>query len=131
MYGSDGPRESLLFNKADWFSVSEDQMRRFNKDIASKNGDQLLNTSSEDLAKYYSEAFAILVPELDHGNMVVDQREAQIDVSHDSSRYFSRPGPHYITGTAVDVDVPFSGDAKVFNVQPTTYTMNRRCCTYQ
>lgn len=125
MYGRNATREDLLFNTGDWFGVSEGQKRRLNEDIASKNGDQLLNTSTEDLAKYYEEAFSIVVPELDHDNVTVDQREAQIDVSHDRFRYFSdSSGPHYITGTAVDVEVPFSGDAEVFKVQPTTYTTN-------
>jgi hypothetical protein len=125
MYGRNSSREDLLFNKGDWFAVSASQKQRMDQDIASKNGDQLLNTSTEDLAKYYSEEFAIEVPVLDMDNVTVGQREAQIDVIHDRSRYFSdRSGPHYITGTAVDVEVNFSGDAEVFKVQPTTHTMN-------
>ncbi|WP_376871352.1 hypothetical protein [Albirhodobacter sp. R86504] len=125
MYGRNSSREELLFNKGDWFRVSAAQKQRMDQDIATKNGDQLLNTSTEDLAKYYSEEFAIDVPMLDMDNVTVGQREAKIDVSHDRFRYFSdNSGPHYITGTAVDVEVTFSGDEGVFNVQPTTHTMN-------
>lgn len=125
MYGHNSSREDFLFNKGDWFGVSAAQKQRMDQDIAAKNGDQLLNTSTEDLAKYYAEEFTIDVPVLDMDNVTVGQREAQIDVSHDRFRYFSdNSGPHYITGTAVDVEVTFSGDAGVFNVQPTTHTMN-------
>lgn len=125
MYRRDGTREELLFHEGDWFSVSEAQKQRVNSDIASKNGDQLLNTSTEDMAKYYAEEFSIAIPQLDYDGITVGQREAQIDVSHDFSRYFSdRSGPHYIAGTAVDVEIPFSGDAEVFRIRPTTFTMN-------
>jgi hypothetical protein len=125
MYGRKSSREDLLFNTGDWFAVSTAQKQRMDQDIASKNGDQLLNTSTDDLAKYYSEEFAIEVPTLDMNSVTVGQREAQIDVSHDRFGYFSESaGPHYITGTAVDVEVAFSGDAEVFKVQPTTYKMD-------
>mgnify|MGYP000120837966 CR=1 FL=1 len=125
MYGRGRSSEDLLFNTGDWFGVSEAQRQRMRQNIDSKNGDQLLNTSTEDLAKYYAEEFSIEVPELDHENVTVDQREAQIDVSHDRFRHFSdNTGPHHITGTAVDVEVPFTGDAEVFKVQPTTHTTN-------
>lgn len=125
MRGRSSSQEGLLFNSADWFRVSENQRQKMIQAIGSKNGDQLLNSSTEDLAKYYADEFSVEVPELDYDNVTVGQREAQIDVSHDRSRYFSdNSGPHYITGTAVDVEVPFSGDSEVFKIQPTTYTLN-------
>lgn len=125
MYGGRSSREELLFNNADWHSVTENQRQKMLENIGSKNGDQLLNTSTEDLANYYAKEYEICVPVLDEENITVDQRESQIDVSHDRMRYFSdSSGPHYITGTAVDVEVPFSGDQNVFKVQPSTYTMN-------
>jgi hypothetical protein len=125
MYGRGGSREDLLFNTDDWFRVSKAQKQKMDQAISAKSGDQLLNTSTEDLARYCEAEFSINVPVIDRDDVSVDQRETQIDVSHDSFRYFSdRSGPHYITGTAVDVDVPFSGDAEVFKIQPTTHTMN-------
>lgn len=125
MYGRNSSNEDFLFSNIDWFAVSASQKQKMNQDIASKNGDQLLNTSTEDLAKYYSDEFAIEVPLLDMDSVTVGQREAQIDVSHDRFRYFSdSSGPHYITGTAVDVEVTFTGDAEVFKVQPSTHSMS-------
>mgnify|MGYP000412751202 CR=1 FL=1 len=125
MYGRNPKNEDLLFNRADWFSVADAQKKRLKDDISTKNGDELLNTSTEDLAKYYAKAFAIDVPKLDSDNITVDQRETQIDVSYDQSRFISdRSKPYYITGTAVDVEVPFSGDSEVFYVQPSSYTLN-------
>lgn len=125
MYGRGRGSDELLFNSGDWFAVSEHQKQKMNQAIASKNGDELLNTSTDDLARYYASEFTIDVPELDHDNITVDQREAQIDVSQDRMRFIDdRSRPFHITGTAVDVEIPFSGDAQVFKVQPTTFTYN-------
>lgn len=115
MYRNRISLEELLFNETGWYSIIEHQRQAMHKEIASKNGDQILNTSSEDLAKYYADKYAIVVPVLDRENIIVDQRESQIDVSQDRMRYIrDRSQPHYITGTAVDVEIPFSGDKGVF-----------------
>lgn len=125
MYGRGRGSDDLLFNSGDWFAVSEHQKQKMNQAIASKNGDELLNTSTDDLARYYAGEFTIDVPELDHDNITVDQRETSIDVSQDRMRYISdRSQPFHVTGTAVDVEIPFSGDAQMFMVQPTQYTLN-------
>jgi hypothetical protein len=58
--------------------------------------------------------------------IVVDQREAQIDISNDRTRYVKdRSRPLLVPGTLVEVSVPFAGDPQCFNVQPTTYTFYR------
>jgi hypothetical protein len=56
--------------------------------------------------------------------MQVDQHEAKRDVSNDPNRFafVMRSGPAYVTGTEVVVEIPFSGDAALFKVRPSTYT---------
>ncbi|MEP2890927.1 hypothetical protein [Tateyamaria sp.] len=125
-------REELLFNSAEWHGVTESQKAKMVADIGAKSDNQILNTSTEDLARYYAKAFDIGVPDLDHENITVDQQEVQIDVSHDSMRFIrDRSQPFHVSGTAIEVEVPFEGDAEVFKVQPPTYTMNppRGCVT--
>lgn len=87
--------------------------------------DRLLNTSVEDLARYFEAKFRIDVPVLRVDNTVVDQREKQIDVSRDPLRMISdRSKPFYITGTEIEVEVPFDGEAEAFKIQPNPYTLN-------
>jgi hypothetical protein len=51
------------------------------------------------------------VPQIYSDDLVVDQRETQIDVSRDPDRWISdRSRPYYITGTSVDVEIPFTGN---------------------
>lgn len=114
-----------LFSDADWFSVEQNQLQKMQGEIAAVNGDRLLNTAVDDLARYFESKFTIEVPTLVTEEIVVDQREAKIDVRHDPRRWIDdRSRPVYVPGTEVEVEIPFTGDAEVFRVRPTSYTMS-------
>lgn len=114
-----------LFSDADWFSVEQNQLKKMQEEIAAVNGDRLLNTAVDDLARYFESKFKIEVPALVTEEIVVDQREAKIDVRHDPRRWIDdRSRPVYVPGTEVEVEIPFTGDAEVFRVRPTSYTMS-------
>ena len=118
--------ESELFSKREWFLVESNQKDLLEKEIASMDGDQLLNTSVDDLCTYLLDKYSITdVPELKREDIVVDQREAQIDVSRDPMRFIRDPSrPFYIPGTEIEYSIPFDGDRGIFEVQPTTHTLN-------
>lgn len=114
-----------LFNDADWFSVERNQLQKMAEEIAAVNGDRLLNTAVDDLARYFESKFNVEVPALITEEIVVDQRETKIDVRHDPRRWIDdRSRPVYVPGTEVEVEIPFTGDVEVFRVQPTSYTLN-------
>ena len=115
----------LLFCKVDWRSVTEHQKSELLKEISSLREDRLLNTATDDLAAYLDQKYAIEVPVLHEDQISVDNRETRIDVSHDPLRFIhDRSRPFYVTGTQVEVEIPFSGDANIFRVQPTTFSLN-------
>jgi len=116
-------QEDFLFSTEEAFAVQEHQRRAAEAEIADMDGNRLLNTNVDNLVAYIVERYRIDVPELDEANMSVDQRESQRDVSGDPQRmaYFINRGPVHIVGTEVIVEVPFSGDPKMFNVRPSTY----------
>lgn len=114
-----------LFSDADWFSVERNQLQKMAEEIAAVNGDRLLNTAVDDLARYFESKFNVEVPALITEEIVVDQRETRIDVRHDQRRWIDDLSrPVYAPGTEVEVEIPFTGDAEVFRVQPTSYTFN-------
>lgn len=116
---------NYLFHNVDWHSVDQHQRKEMAKEIDGINADRLLNTSVDDLCDYFEKKYKIEVPTLRPDNIVADQRETKIDVSGDPRRYFSNPGqPFYVSGTTVEISVPFEGDGEVFKVQPTTYSMS-------
>lgn len=118
-------REDYLFTGPDWHSVDRHQRQQMVAEIDSVDPDRFLNTSVDDLALYFSEKYKIDVPVLDEENLVVDQREKLIDVSRDPNRYITdRSRPFYITGSEIEVEVPFTGEADAFKIQPNPYTLS-------
>lgn len=114
-----------LFSKVSWHDVERHQLQEMQKAIAALDGNRLLNTSVEDLVLYFEDKFQIEIPNLLTEEIVVDQRETQIDVSRDQNRMiYDRSRPFHIAGTEIEVEIPFTGEAEAFKVQPTTYTMS-------
>lgn len=118
--------EKALFSRRDWFDVERNQKILLEEEVASMDENRLLNTSVDDLCTYLIGKYSIDdVPTLRPEEIVVDQRETQIDVSRDPMRFvFDRSRPAYVTGTEIEYSVPFDGDRNVFDVRPTTYTLN-------
>ena len=118
-------REDYLFTGPDWHSVERHQRQQMVAEIEKVDPDRLLNTSVDDLAIYFSEKYKIDVPVLDEENLVVDQREKQIDVSRDQNRYITdRSRPFYVTGSEIEVEIPFTGEAEAFKIQPNPYNLS-------
>jgi hypothetical protein len=114
-----------LFSNASWHDLERHQLQEMQKAIAALDGNRLLNTSVEDLVLYFEQKFQIEIPTLLTEEIVVDQRETQIDVSRDHNRMiYDRSRPFHIAGTEVEVEIPFTGEAEAFKVQPTTYTIS-------
>jgi hypothetical protein len=110
-----------LFSKGDWQAVTDHQKQRMAAEIDSIEPNRLLNTSMEDLCAYFIEKYRLDVPVLQENRIDADQRETQIDVSQDFDRVIlDRDRPFHIAGTTIEITVPFSGDAQMFWVRPTT-----------
>lgn len=89
------------------------------------DGDRLLNTSVDDLARYFEQKYSITVPVLLKDEIVVDQRETQVDVRHDPMRMImDRSRPVHVSGTEVEVEIPFDGEAEAFKIQPNPCMMS-------
>lgn len=116
---------NYLFNEIDWHSVDSYQRAKLGEEIDGMDGDRLLNTSVDDLCEYFVQQYRIDVPVLNVDEIVADQSETEIDVSQDPLRFIpDRSRPAYIKGTAIEVTIPFEGEAEVFKIQPSTYTLN-------
>jgi hypothetical protein len=118
-------REDYLFTGPDSFAVDRHQRQQMAADIERLEPDRLLNTPVEDLAAFFAEKYRVAIPTLDVDNIVVDQHEKRIDVSGDPMRMIMDRGrPCYVTGTEIKVEIPFSGEAEAFKIQPNPYTLS-------
>ena len=115
-------RDDALFWKYDWFAVVEAQKVAVRKAVENMLKADFAQLSLTELHAGLCEKYALEVPVLDLDNITVNQRETEIDLSHNRMRRFSTGSPHYVKGTAIDVRVPFLGDPGMFNVKPTTWT---------
>lgn len=114
-----------LFHQGDWFATQEAWKKKLVNSIETMDGDELLNTSTLDLVRYYCAEYAFEVPTIHPDELVVDQRETQIDVSQDQNRWIDdRSRPFHVAGTSVDVDLPFTGNKVGFGIQPSTRNYN-------
>ena len=117
--------DDLLFFKYDWSGTRDATLRAMRAKIDEIESNRLLNTSVQDLCLFFVQEYRIDVPTLNKNAITVDQRETRIDVSTDRLRHVvDRSRPFYIDGTAIEVDLPFIGDASMFHVKPSTYTLN-------
>lgn len=118
-------RDDYLFNGVDWNSVDRHQRQELATEVERVDPDRLLNTSVEDLTSYFAAKFQIDVPVLDIENLVVDQHEKQIDVSRDPMRLImDRSQPFVVVGSEIEVEIPFTGEAEAFKIQPNPFTMS-------
>jgi hypothetical protein len=113
-----------LFNRVDVFTVIEHQKQEL------KNAFQNVTNAELDkdpiaVAARLIEQFSINVPVLDEEKKHALTQETQVDVSGDPRRFITdRSRPFYVAGTEVRVVIPFHGDAGLFEVQPTMFTLN-------
>lgn len=121
-----GQRDELLFHKGNMFAVVDHQGKQADQAVDQIDGNRLLNTSVEDLVTYFYDKFKIngLNLRLDHAH--VDQREAEIEYRDPFSDYGfgGGRGNRTVTGTLVELTVPFEGDKALFEIQPNTSNLN-------
>jgi hypothetical protein len=112
-----------LFSKADIFSVSEYQKDQFKKAFQ-KVSNAEPDTDTAGVMARLVEQFGINVPVLRDDEKYAETKETQVDVSRDPRRIFFSEGPHYVRGTEITFVVPFSGDAALFDVRPSSFTLS-------
>lgn len=120
-----GSEPNYLFNQNDWHSVERGRKAKLLSEIDNLDENRVLNTPANDLYDYFEKEYRVDIPVLHEDQILSDQKEIQIDVSHDPHRFIpDRSQPFNIQGTSVEITIPFSGDAEVFKIRPTTYSLN-------
>jgi hypothetical protein len=113
-----------LFTRVEIFAVIENQKQELKKAFQRLPNTEL-DADPAAVAARLVEHFSINVPVLDEEKKHALTKETQVDVSRDQRRHISdRSRPFYIAGTEVRIVVPFHGDAGLFDVQPTMFTLN-------
>ena len=118
-------KDNYLFSEIDWNSADQNQRAQLEKEIANLDENHLLNTPIDELCAYFGEKYRVDIPVLNREDIKVDRREIQIDISQDPMRgAFYQSKPYFITGTEVEINVPFIGDADAFTIKPTVFSFS-------
>ena len=110
-----------MFWELDWHSAVEYQKQELCRRVDSMSAEDFGKGTLDELAKRFAAEFALEPPTIFPENIEVSHREVEIDISGARHRDFSRRGPHYMKGTAIDVRLPFEGDKEMFRVKPSTF----------
>jgi hypothetical protein len=114
-----------LFTQNGWSIVAAHQRSVLDEAISNTDDEHLLTTPIHELCLYFAERCKFVIPTLHRDDIVVDQRETQIDIISNRTRYVrDRSHPLMVKGTLVEVFIPFDGNGECFDIQPTTFTFN-------
>lgn len=119
------PDDYLFHRKGDWISLDQSLTATLGQEVNGYDGDRFLNTDPDKLRDYFTSKFTLDLPVIDDNEVSVDQRETEIDVSRGSGAFgygLGRHGPTYVTGTEYEFHIPFTGNADLFHIRPTTYS---------
>ena len=114
--------EDYLFNKSMVHEVLEYDKGRLSSEIDSLSTNQILDTNPEKMADHFESKFKVQVPTLDKAGIVISETEIKIAISPQFEGFNHSGGTQSkVPGIRITYHVPFSGDAEVFKVQPSTH----------
>lgn len=118
-------RRGTLFTHGDLSASLRAQLEKMTKAAQEIPADHALAASDADLAAELVAQFHVEPLELDEAAMTASQEDAKVDVSRDPMRFISDPSrPFYVPGTLVTFHVPFSGEADLFKMRPSRFTLS-------
>ncbi len=90
-------------------------------EINSLDEDRILGTSEQELCSYFVEKYKVNTIQVDESKIQVEPGDVDIDVSKRMEYVaYGDPSPVYATGTRMTYFIPFTGDAQLFELRPST-----------
>ena len=113
------------FQDRDAFLTFRNIVEQTLREIEAMENDYVLKASPVELEKYYVSKVTITPLKLSAKKRYIDNQEGtQIDVSHDFRRAAFGNEKIIVKGTVLDIAIPFTGDPKLWRIQPSTYSVS-------
>lgn len=116
-------RDNYLFNTHDLHAVIDAQGRALSQEISNLANGVIQGTEEAELIRSLHDKYKLDSLNINEEGIEVEQADTEIDVSHDTMRLFTTPGPHYVRGFKFTYYIPFSGDPDLFKCRPSTYSL--------
>lgn len=116
----------LLFTCGELRGSLKAQTGKLAADVNAAPEEHVLRVDEDAWVEALAARWRVEAPRLDIERMWQDPaEEVQVDVRHDQMRgILDRSRPAFYPGYRVKVHIPFSGDATVFKLQPSSFTFN-------
>lgn len=122
-----------LFSRTDLREIFQQQFDALKTEIEQLDANRFLNTSPNDLAKYFVEKYSLETPKLLRDEMMVpDEREIKLTVKEPFADIIARHSnldnrlfSHTVPGQRIEIEIPFNGESKLFHARASTYSSTR------
>lgn len=115
----------LLFSQVDFFSASTHQLEKAKQAARAIPEAKLKAADDPTIISELVDRFRLNGPTVSWETATVSRAEAQVDLMHSpGSMAFYEGRSHMVPGEKVTVTVPYIGEAAMFRIQPSTYTLN-------
>lgn len=123
MRQADEPGSVALFSRKALYDITEGNLQSMKQLVEKMDDNQLLNTPLADLIKYLIAKFDLVAPTLNTPDWCMTPSETQVDVRFDQRRYITDTSrPCLVPGQRFVIEVPFVGDAELFDARANTYS---------
>ena len=107
------------------FQTFQNLVEKTIRNIEALENEYVLKASPVELEQYYVSKVTITPLMLHPDEYYIDKQEGtQIDVSHDFRRVPFGNGRIVVKGTVLDIAIPFTGDANLWRMRPSTYSLS-------
>src|SRR5438128_1392638 len=110
------------FGDGDTTSAFRNHLEKVLLEIDGLENEYVLKASPTELERHFSEK-AQVEPLCLGEHYIEGQRGIQVDVSRDYGRALFRGQQAHVSGTQVDVAIPFEGDRTLWKLRPSTYSL--------
>jgi len=120
------PNAHQLFNKYAFYSLEDHQRQSMLAAIDGVDGESIIGGDIEEMTQQFTDRYALEAPTLIEGALSVKVVEAQIEVTNDFRYGVFGSERALIPGISASYFVPFSGDAKMFDVSGSMRNLSMR-----
>jgi len=111
-----------LFNTNRLYSMLQAQAEMMSEEIEALPAERILASTVDAVTDHFEDRYMVDPIVLHEDQVEVSTHEADVDVRSNRDRFIpDRSRPFLVKGSRYVLHVPFSGDAKLFGCQPSTY----------
>jgi hypothetical protein len=116
------PEPNYLFVQGELQAMLYAQGSEAERKVDAIPSNQLLKTPIEEIVEHLFEQIYVEPITIYKDKMIHDREEIKIDVQGRPSWFIPRDGPYFVPGIRLTISLPFSGDARLWQLRPNLWS---------